>query len=97
MADKPTHPTSAEKVIPVSDAPHAPIIFYEGAPVAGTANGIINLTLAAGRTWVGPDGIVSDHVVVAYLRGNIQAALSLRNALNSALLAALPTAESKAN
>jgi hypothetical protein len=63
-------------------------------------NGIVNLTLTAGRTWIGPEGVVNDQVVVAYLRGNIQAALSLRRAIDDALLLAAPPAqgsETKAN
>jgi hypothetical protein len=39
----------------------------------------------------------NDLVVVAYLRGNLQAALSLRNAIDAALLLAAPTTEEKAN
>jgi hypothetical protein len=35
--------------------------------------------------------------VVAYLRGNVPAALSLRQAIDKALLLAAPTQEGKAN
>jgi hypothetical protein len=35
--------------------------------------------------------------VVAYLRGNVQAALSLRQAIDNALLLAAPTGAGKAN
>jgi len=44
--------------------------------------------------------VLNEQVVVAYLRGNVQAALSLRHALDSALLLAAPPAqgsEGKAN
>jgi hypothetical protein len=97
MTDNPDTRPKEGAIIPVSDTSHAPFIFYEGAPAFGFLNGVINITLAAGRTWVGPNGIVNDHVVVAYLRGNIQAALSLKQALDSALLLAAPTPEGKAN
>ena len=97
MTDNPdTRPMEAA-AIPVSDTSHAPFIFYEGARTSGHTNGVINVTLAAHRTWVGPNGIVNDEVVVAYLRGSIQAALSLRHAIDNALLLATPTQEGKAN
>jgi hypothetical protein len=93
MADNPdTRPGEVAVVTPVSDTPHAPFIFYEGASTFGHTNGVINLTLSASRTCVGPDGAVkNDLVVVAYLRGNLQAALSLREAIDKALLLSAPT------
>jgi hypothetical protein len=66
----------AEKVtaIPISDAPHASFIYFENAPAFGFANGVVNITLSANRTYAGPDGaVVNEQVVVAYLRGNIPA------------------------
>lgn len=57
MADNPDpRPGQVTVAIPVNDVPHAPFIFYDGAPVAGYANGVINLTLSATRTYIGPDG-----------------------------------------
>jgi hypothetical protein len=98
MADNPdTHP-QAVSIISVADIPHAPIIFFDGVPAFGHANGVFSLTLAAGRTWVGTDGaVVTDHVVVAYLRGNAQALFSLQQAIEKAALLAAPTQEGKAN
>ncbi len=95
MADNPD-PKLGEVavVIPVNDVPHAPFIFYEAAPAFGHTNGVINLTLSANRTCVGPDGAArNDLVVVAYLRGNIPAALSLREAIDKALLLTVPTTQ----
>ena len=40
---------------------------------------------------------MNDQVVTAYLRGNIPAAISLRDAIDKALLLAAPTQEGKAN
>lgn len=97
MADNPDAGPKEGVIIPVSDSLHAPFIFYEGAPAFGVTNGIVNITLSANRTWTGPNGIVNEQVVTAYLRGNIQAALSLRQAIDSALLLAAPTQEGKAN
>jgi hypothetical protein len=73
------------------DTPHAPIVFYEWAPTSGFANGIINVTLGANRiTQVRSNGaVVSEGVVVAHLRGSVQAALNLRRALDRALSAAV--------
>ena len=97
MAENPdTSPK--EVIVPVSDTAHAPFIFYEAAPAFGVTNGIVNITLSANRTWVGPNSTaMNEQVVVAYLRGNIQAAQSLRAAIESALLLAAPTQGDKAN
>jgi hypothetical protein len=97
MADNPDMRPKEGTIIPVSDTPHAPFIFYEGAAAFGFANGVVNLTLAASRTYIGPDGVVTDQVVVAYLRGNVQAALNLRATIDQALLLGAPTGEGKAN
>ena len=98
MADTPDTRPKEGVMVPVGDIPHAPFIFYEGAPAFGFTNGVVNLTLSANRTWVDPNGtIMNDQVVVAYLRGNIQAVLSLRQAIDSALLMAAPAQEGKAN
>jgi hypothetical protein len=94
MADDPDpHPKES-----LGDTLHAPFIFYEQAPSLGFNNGVINITLSAHRTLVGKDGVVvNEHVVVAYLRGNVPAALSLRQAIDNALLLVAPTQEGKAN
>ncbi len=99
MADNhDTRPGEMAVVTPVNDTPHAPFIFYEGAPVSGHTNGVINLTLSATCTFIRPDGTPkNDLVVVAYLRGNIQAAVNLRQAIDAALLLAAPTTEGTAN
>jgi hypothetical protein len=97
MADNPDSRPAEETFIPVSDSLHAPFIFYEWAPSFGFMNGIVNITLAANRSWVGPDGVVNEHVVTAYLRSSVQAALSLRKAIDDALLLAAPVPEGKSN
>ena len=97
MADDPD-PHPKEGVIPLSDTLQAPFIFYEKAPAFVFADGVINVTLSAHRTLVGKDGVVTtEQVVVAYLRGTVPAALSLRQAIDKALLLAAPTQEGKAN
>ena len=97
MADNPDTSPKEGTMFPVSDTPHAPFIFYELAPAFGFTNGVVNITLSANRTWAGPNGIVNEQVVVAYLRGNIPATLSLRQAIDNALLLAAPTGEGKSN
>jgi|SRR5579863_4408260 hypothetical protein len=97
MADDPD-PHPKEGAISLSDTLHAPFIFYEQAPAFGATNGVINITLSAHRTLIGKDGVVTnEQVVVAYLRGNVPAALSLRQAIDKALLLVAPTQEGKAN
>jgi hypothetical protein len=97
MADDPDPRAPEVTIIPVSDTTHAPFIFYEWAPSFGFVNGIVNVTLSASRSTVGPAGIVNEQVVVAYLRSNVQAALSLRKAIDDALLMGAPTTGDKAN
>jgi hypothetical protein len=97
MADNPDTSPNKGGVVSISDTAHAPFIFYDWAPTFGFMNGIVSITLAANRSTVGPEGLINDQVVVAHLRGNIQAALSLRKALDDALLMAAPTREGKAN
>ena len=98
MADNPDTRPAQVPVIPVSDAPNAPFIFYEWAPAFGFTNGVVNITLAANRTWVGKDGVAqNEQTVVAHLRGNVRAALSLRDSLDKALLLAAPAPEGKTN
>jgi hypothetical protein len=97
MADNPdTHPTK-EATITVNDTPHAPFVFFEMAPIFGFTNGVVNITLSANRASAGPGGVINEQVVVAHLRGNVQAALSLRKSIDDALLLAAPTGAGKAN
>jgi hypothetical protein len=93
MADKPNRPAPLQ----TSDIPHAPFVFFDDAPVFNNYNGIIGITLAANRTVPNnKGGTTNDKVVVAYLRGNIQAALALRKAIDNALLLGVKT-EGKTN
>jgi hypothetical protein len=50
----------------------------------------VNVTLSANRTYIADGVVVNEQVVVAHLRGNVQAALSLRKAIDDALLLAVP-------
>ena len=98
MAENPEPRPEKVAVLSVSDLPHAPFIFYEAAPASGVTNGVVNITLSAHRTYGGAGGaIVNEQVVVAYLRGNVPAALNLRQAIDNALLLAAPTRQDKAS
>lgn len=70
---------------------NAPILYFENAPAFGHMNGILKVTLTATRDIpLANNKIASDHVVVAHLRMNHQAARALKTALEGALLLASP-------
>jgi hypothetical protein len=86
--------TNANPLV-VADAPHAPFLYFDNAPTLGHLAGLITITLSAQRVLAGEDGkVVADNVAVAYLRCNIPAARSLRDALDKALLASMPAEQS---
>jgi hypothetical protein len=92
MTDNPDKPEQIQPAkLTITDTGNAPYIFFEGAPNFGFVNGIVNVTLAAGRHLV-KDGVpTTDIVAVGYLRCNATAAAELRAALDSALLIAAKT------
>jgi hypothetical protein len=93
MAVKPNKPS----ILKVSGMPHAPIVFFDEAPVSSNYNGIIGITLCTNITSPdGTGGLTNDMAAVAFLRCNIQAARALRNALDRALLLGAKT-EGQAN
>jgi hypothetical protein len=84
---------SVERGISALASAHAPFLYFEGAPAFGHLNGIIRVTLEASRDIpMPPDSVGTDRVIVAHLRMNIPAALSLKAALEGALLLAAPAA-----
>jgi hypothetical protein len=100
MADepnvKPPIPSqgSAQGAVAAVDSSHAPILFFDAAPSFGCVSGIVRVTLVAQRL-IPTDGQYphSDVVIVGHLRMGVEAALSLKNALEGALLLASPPAE----
>jgi hypothetical protein len=100
MSEKASVPTPVEAIPSVNGgvsaiaSAHAPFLYFEGAPTFGHLNGIIRVTLEATRdlpTGQHPSATVgTDRVLVAHLRGNIQAFLALRAAIDGALLLANP-------
>jgi hypothetical protein len=100
MAENPdtTVVQPSEVRLTASDLPHAPVIYFENAPALGCVPGVIRLTLSTGITLPTSDGKVrNEELVVCYLRCNVLAAVSLRKAIDDALLLAAPTVEGKAN
>jgi hypothetical protein len=98
MADTPAKPAVPDQTaLLVQDLPHAPIIYFEGAPSFGINNGIINVTLAVARHLPdGQGGVAQDVIAIAYLRCNLPAAMELRKALDDAILLGAKT-EGRAN
>lgn len=99
VVDDPTAlPPVRIPVLSESGSAHAPFLYFEEAPTLGYMNGIIRITLEAGRQYSPTLGeVVTDRVVVAYLRTNIQGALALKAAIESALLLANPAGSEAKN
>ena len=86
MADDSDTRLSHRLVVPIRDTLHAPVIFFEWAPVSGYADGIVSITLGASCPQIRPNGEVrGEAVTTAHLKCSIQAALNLRDAIDNAL------------
>lgn len=76
----------------------APFLYFEEASAYGVLNGVVRITLEAHRLLPHNGNVSLDRVIVAHLRMNLAAAVSLKAALDGALLLAAPTAgDGKAN
>jgi hypothetical protein len=97
MSDDP-HPKSPVEIIPsiqggisAIGSAHAPFLYFEGATSFGILNGVVQITLEAQRIFPTATGSpATDRVIVAHLRMNVPAALSLRASIDGALLLANP-------
>jgi hypothetical protein len=80
--------------IDLTGNPPAPIIYFDEAPFLGQMNGVFRICLAAyqGMLSVAQPSDNHNPIAVAHLRGNAQALLALRAAIDSALLLAAPAA-----
>jgi hypothetical protein len=86
MADDSETRLSHRLVVPIRDTLHAPIIFFEWAPLSGYADGIVSITLGIFCPEIQPSGeIRREPVIAAHLKCSIQAAVNLREAINNAL------------
>jgi hypothetical protein len=95
LADVPKPPALA-----ISDRAHAPVIYFEGVPFTGHIHGGFRLTLSLGLLGgsIGPVGqIENSQVIVAHLRGNKEALLSLKGAIEQALAHSGQKPEGKLN
>jgi len=76
----------------LSDAAHAPLIYLDGCTNFGVNQDIVNATLFAHRFLaVGQGQIQTDQIVTAHLRMSVAAAQSLKEAIDKALLMAMPS------
>ena len=85
--------------VALSPAP-LPVVYFDGAPGLSHLNGVIGITLTVtGNVPLADGSVATCAAVVTHLKCNIPAALSLRDALNQALLLAAPVEnpEGKAN
>lgn len=71
---------------------HAPFLYFENASAFGFWNGMVRVTLEAMRTIPSDQdrGVINERIITAHLRMNIPAALSLKAAIEGALLLARP-------
>ena len=81
---------NAQGGINASGSAHAPFLYFEAASAFGYLNGVIRITLEAQRIFPTRDdaAVGIDRVLVAHLTMNIPAALSLKAAIEAALLLA---------
>jgi hypothetical protein len=83
-------PSGQGQIAAIASA-HAPFLYFDAAPTFGAFNGILRITLDAAGIMPNPNGPSLDRVVVAHLRMTPQAALSLKAAIEGALLLVAPT------
>jgi hypothetical protein len=99
MTDNPDVPAAKVDTIEFanSGSESAPFIYFDAALLYGMLQGTIQIELAAATIVPAPGGKTRTvHVITAHLRCSPSAALSLKNAIDSAFLLNAPT-EGKAN
>jgi hypothetical protein len=85
----PTEGEQRPKVVGVLDAP---TVYFDGVSNQGNNAGVLNIVLVAAKHIPGEGGNLTPVLmVVADLRCSIQGALSLKQAIDNALLLAMPT------
>jgi predicted HAD superfamily phosphohydrolase YqeG len=87
MADRPNRikqveiiPSLSGEVSALASA-NAPFLFFDGAPVFGMNNGIVNMSLEAARHTLVGDQVLTDRVVVAHLRTSLVGLQQLKKAI----------------
>lgn len=82
----------------VEAVPAPPLLFVDDVGTLGHYNGIVHLSLDQLRFEPTPEGhLRAERMAVAHLRMNVVAAQGLRNALDKALLMAVPVSKGPAN
>jgi hypothetical protein len=79
---------------------HAPFVYFDNAPTYGLQGNVACITLEANRmisVGADPGPVHMDRVVVAHLRMSINAAASLKAAIDAVLLAAAPVSSEAKN
>jgi hypothetical protein len=84
-------PSRADEISALASA-HAPFLYFDIAPTFGHNQGIVNITLEALRFMTVGQSPTRDRIVVAHLRMSVPAAMTLKAALEGALLMAAPAA-----
>ena len=80
----------------LKNAANAPVIFFDGVPVCGMINGIVELELAVRLLMPRSDGSVYvDMSCVAHLRCNANSAMQLREVIDKALALSNATEQQK--
>jgi hypothetical protein len=85
-------PAPEERTIVPIGAPEVPILYFDDCTNFGCNHGIVNATLVTAVYTPQANGQVGiKFVVQAHLRMSVPAAIGLREALNKALMLAMPT------
>lgn len=80
------NPRETKSAPVIKNVAAANVIYFDGAPVFGHNNGVIQATLTVGVLGLKPDNTCAvDVAAVAHLRCSAQAAANLRDALDKAL------------
>jgi hypothetical protein len=89
--------TTDKQIVPMRGL-EAPILYVDGSTNMGCNNQVVSLTLVTAVYLPQSDGqVTTEWVVSAHLRMSIVAAMSVRDAINKALLIAMPSEGSEAH
>lgn len=70
----------------IKDPTAGPVVYFDGAPVHGQINGVIEVTLVSQLLLPTTDGKVHLEIIAAgHLRGSVSAMTALRGAIDGAL------------
>lgn len=88
------NPSAPKSVSMIKNIGLAPVVFFDSAPVFGQGNGVVEVTLAARALGLrGDNSVAVDMNAVSHLRCSLQAAATLRDALDKAIAMATGTTD----